>query len=110
MGSWLLELSSSKVVASFSIILSGTRDSFFKLHPFKTILNFVRYWAKDRGNRVFHLGGGLGGKKDGLFEFKAGFSKIRHPFKTWRIIADEDRYENLVERWRTFSGIRGGRP
>ena len=31
--------------------LTGTIDSFYKLHPFKTILNFVRYWAKDRGNQ-----------------------------------------------------------
>jgi len=90
--------------------LSGTMDAFLKLHPLKTILNFVRYWAKDRGNRVLHLGGGLGGRKDALFDFKAGFSKIRHPFKTWRIIADENRYENLVERWRTFRGSEADGP
>jgi len=83
--------------------LSGTKDAFLKLHPSKTILNFVRYWAKDRGNRVLHLGGGLGGRKDALFDFKAGFSKIRHPFKTWRIIADQDRYQRLAANWRVIS-------
>ena len=90
--------------------LSGTRSAFLKRHPSKTILNFVRYWAKDRGNRVFHLGGGLGGRKDALFDFKAGFSKIRHPFKTWRIIADQDRYGHLVQRWRALSGAEADGP
>jgi GNAT acetyltransferase-like protein len=90
--------------------LSGTMDAFLKLHPSKTILNFVRYWAKDRGNRVLHLGGGLGGRKDALFDFKAGFSKIRHPFKTWRIIADQDRYQRLTANWRAISRVEADVP
>src|SRR5208283_397023 len=90
--------------------LSGTMDAFLELHPLKTILNFVRYWAKDRGNRVLHLGGGLGGRKDALFDFKAGFSKIRHPFKTWRIIADQDRYQRLTANWRASSRVEADVP
>ena len=42
--------------------------------------------GKDRGNAIFHLGGGVGGAKDSLFSYKAGFSSGRHPFHTWRVV------------------------
>jgi Acetyltransferase (GNAT) domain len=90
--------------------LSGTRDAFLKYHPLKTMLNFVRYWAKDRGNRVLHLGGGVGGRRDALFEFKAGFSHKRHPFYTWRIIVDEPAYRALIGRWESLAGIQADGP
>ncbi|MGD0042421.1 MAG: GNAT family N-acetyltransferase, partial [Isosphaeraceae bacterium] len=90
--------------------LSGTRGEFLKRHPLKALINFVRYWAKDRGNRVFHLGGGLGGRRDTLFEFKAGFSHARHPFYTWRIIIDEPAYSALVGRWESLAGIQADEP
>jgi hypothetical protein len=77
--------------------LSGTRDKFLKQAPSKLMLDYVRYWAKERGNQVFHLGGGLGSAKDSLFEFKSGFSKQSQTFGTIRLITDEDKYHHLVE-------------
>jgi hypothetical protein len=56
----------------------------------------VRRWCKQRGDTVFHLGGGRGGRNDSLFSYKAGFSPCRHPFHTWRVVADPDAYERLV--------------
>ena len=52
---------------------------------------------KARGNRVMHLGGGLGGAHDSLFDFKAGFSKDRQPFRTWRVVVDPVRYAELSQ-------------
>ncbi|MEU8611314.1 GNAT family N-acetyltransferase [Actinoplanes sp. NPDC048791] len=56
----------------------------------------VRRWCKSRGDTVFHLGGGKGGSNDSLFSYKAGFSPGRHPFHSWRIVADPDAYRRLV--------------
>jgi Acetyltransferase (GNAT) domain len=77
--------------------LSGTRDKFLKQAPSKLMLDYVRYWAKERGNKVFHLGGGVGSTKDSLFEFKSGFSKQSQPFVTIRFITNEEQYNYLVE-------------
>ena len=35
-------------------------------------------------------------KKDSLYEFKAGFSNIRHPMYSWQIVVDEQIYRSLV--------------
>jgi Acetyltransferase (GNAT) domain len=80
--------------------LAGIGKEFIKYSPVKTMLHFVRYWAKERGNRIFHLGGGLGAERDSLFQFKAGFSRRRHPFFTWRVVSDESAYVAVLAGWR----------
>lgn len=80
--------------------LSGTNPKFRKQAPTKLMLNAVREWAKDRGYAHFHLGGGVGGKKDSLFDFKAGFSNRTASFHTFRIIFDRSKYEELVTCWK----------
>ena len=77
--------------------LSGTRDEFRLVQPTKLMMHFVRSWAKDRGHRVLHLGGGVGGEDDSLLLFKIGFSPIRHAFATLRMVIDEKEYGRLVE-------------
>src|SRR5262249_4220792 len=64
----------------------------------KLLYDEVRRWTKSRGNRVFNVGGGVGGAKDSLFSYKAGFSAGRHPFHTWRVVADPVGYEVLLRR------------
>ncbi len=76
--------------------LSGTRNEFFKQSPNVLMLDYVRLWAKERGNQFLHLGGGLGGDNDSLFQFKAGFSKLRSSFDTLRIILDQEKYLHLL--------------
>jgi len=88
------------------IYLAGTRQEFLPYSPAKTMENFVRYWAKGRRNRFFHLGGGVSGENDSLFEYKAGFSHLRHPFFTWRVVSNEAAYLALVANWEARAGIR----
>ena len=76
--------------------LSGTRGEFMRQRPTKVLLDELIHWAKQRGNRDFHLGGGVGGEGDSLFRFKAGFSKRHHPFHTWRAVGDKQAYERLA--------------
>lgn len=76
--------------------LAGSDEAFTRERPTKLMLHFVRGWAKERGDRFMHLGGGLGGAADSLFQFKAGFSHRRHPFRTLRVVLDEDAYAELV--------------
>lgn len=78
--------------------LSGTFEAAIPLRPAKLMLDFVRTWAKEDGNRVLHLGGGLGAKEDFLFEFKCGFSTVRHPFHTWQVVFDPDQYHRLAQQ------------
>lgn len=77
--------------------LGGTRNKFLKQEPSKLMIDYVRFWAKERGNEVFHLGGGVGGNKDSLYHFKTGFSKQRHTFLTLQLITDLDKYNHLVK-------------
>ncbi len=77
--------------------LGGTLDSGRHLHAAKLETDAVRRWAGARGNTVMHLGGGLGGREDTLFRFKAGFSSARNPFFTWRAVLDVGAHDALVE-------------
>lgn len=84
--------------------LSGTSEAFIHEYPTKVLLDRAIAWANERGNRTFHLGGGLGGQEDSLFRFKSGFSKQQQPFFTARIIINERRYKALIEEWEEASG------
>lgn len=79
--------------------LGGTRGQFLNHQPTKLMFDTVREWAMSRGDRMFHLGGGLGGNEDSLFNFKAGFSPMRLPFHTWRLVTAPSHYERLVTAW-----------
>lgn len=76
--------------------LGGTRTEFLKQSPFNLLLHQMRLWAKERGNKYLHIGGGVGGKKDNLYTFKSGFSKQRHEFFTLRSVVDTERYNDLL--------------
>lgn len=77
--------------------LGGTRTEFLNQSPFNLLLDYVRLWAKKRGNEFLHLGGGVRGAKDSLHTFKTGFSRQRHNLLTLRLITDEEKYRYLVE-------------
>ena len=76
--------------------LGGTRSKFMKQSPFHLVLYHAAGWAKSRGNRLFHLGGGVGGSGDRLLEFKRGFSELTFSFHTLRLIADAEKYRELT--------------
>ena len=79
--------------------LGGTDGDFVKLSPIKGIFSITAHWARTRGNRIMHLGGGLGGSEDALFTFKAGFSPDRHMFQTARIVVDQAAYDRSNVLW-----------
>lgn len=87
--------------------LSGTNPQFAKLAPSKVVLDEARLWGNRTGARFLHLGGGVGAKRDGLFQFKAGFSDQRHQFKIWRTIVDPPMYQRLVEQKHDWNKAHG---
>jgi len=86
--------------------LSGTAECYRKQAPSKLMLEAAIVWAKASGNRILHLGGGLGAREDSLFQFKAGFSRLRSRFETWRIVCDAGRYTEMARavEWRGEAG------
>src|SRR5262249_30350693 len=80
--------------------LGGTRTAALKQAPSKRLFDHAWRWAKDRGRRVFHLGGGVGAAEDSLFDFKAGFSDRRYAFYTWHMVFLDETYRLLEARCR----------
>ena len=79
--------------------LSGTHHEFVRLAPTKLALSDTIMWGRERNCRIFHLGGGVGGRPDSLFRFKAGFSPSRADFLTSRLVIDYTLYQQLLEAW-----------
>lgn len=76
--------------------LGGTKSEFLKKSPFHLLLYWAVGWAKSRGNRYLHIGGGVGGSDDRLFQFKRGFSRSLFPFATVRLVVDDEKYRELT--------------
>ncbi len=91
--------------------LGATRGDFLKSAPSKLLFDTVRRYGASRRMRLLHLGGGLGGRRDSLFHFKAGFSDRRHPFTLWRWIVRPEAYQRLCSaRSRRLSAEGNIRP
>ncbi len=86
--------------------LGGTAPDFLHDAPMKLLFDEVRIRAVQERCRILHLGGGVGSQIDGLFYFKAGFSKERASFRTWEWILDEPAYSRLCRA----RGIEGENP
>lgn len=78
--------------------LGGSRTEYAAISPARLVDDTARRWAVEAGARVFHLGGGVGGREDSLFQYKAGFSARRHRFATWRWVVDPAAYRDLCEQ------------
>lgn len=76
--------------------LGGTEEASISAEPSKLLIHAACGWAETRGNRSMHLGGGVGGAADSLLYFKAGFSRVRHPYRTLRVVLDQAEYRRLV--------------
>lgn len=83
--------------------LAGSNDELKRLSPLKVLLDDVRRWAQERGNRVFHLGGGRSGKEDSLLAFKARFSPRRHDFHIGRWVLDPTAYAALHDQHSSYA-------
>lgn len=89
--------------------LAASDPRFDREHPTKLMYHLMRAWSRDRGARWMHLGGGRGTAEDTLLRFKAGFSSLRAPYRTVRVIVDHERYAALVVE-RFPAGSAGPRP
>lgn len=84
--------------------LGGTAARYLSVAPSKLMMDYVWRWAKAHSYRVFHLGGGVGGAEDSLFEFKAQFSPARGEFYTYRVVVDEEKNTSLNQAWESMRG------
>jgi hypothetical protein len=57
------------------------------------VIHYASTWAEERGLRLLHLGGGVGGASDDLFRFKAGFSNLRGSFAVWNLVPDRAAFD-----------------
>lgn len=78
--------------------LSASEREYMKFAPTNLLLYEAACWGVENGYKTLHLGGGLGSKEDGLFNFKKAFNKDSGThFSIGRKIFDEEKYEELVE-------------
>ncbi|RZL51227.1 MAG: GNAT family N-acetyltransferase [Pedobacter sp.] len=92
-------MASTIVLISNGIIqayLMGTRQAYLKYSPAKYIVDSVSEIGRSLGLKYYNLGGGLGFKEDGLFDWKASFTKLRLKYRSWRYIADPIIYKKLL--------------
>ncbi|WP_207425892.1 GNAT family N-acetyltransferase [Pedobacter sp. SYSU D00535] len=76
--------------------LIGTKAAYLSESPAKLLVDEVSIIGRELKMDFYHLGGGLGFKKDSLFHWKIGFSDYCLPYYSWRYIADRTAYKNLV--------------
>ena len=95
------EVIAASLITEFSGIvqyhLGGTRTKFLPQSPTTIAFDYVIRWAKERNNRYLNFGGGLGGDRDSLYHFKAGFSEHTRAFKTMEVITNRNLYDRLTQ-------------
>lgn len=77
--------------------LGGTNEEFLSLAPTKLMFDEIIRWGTENKFEMLHLGGGLGGDTDSLFNFKNGFSKKTMHFTTLRCITNKVVYDQMVK-------------
>ena len=87
--------------------LGGTDSRYLYLGPSKLIFDTVRMWGAELGAEMLHLGGGVGSREDSLFRFKAGFSNLRCQFQVWKMVVNEQVYQQLLEQKRAWNQAAG---
>lgn len=86
-------LISDKVVRNH---LSATSEKYLHESPSKLLTDEISMIGRRLGKKIFHLGGGVGGKEDSLFEFKRHFSDLQIADRIWCYINDQEAYDALV--------------
>ncbi|MGV3706731.1 MAG: GNAT family N-acetyltransferase [Arcticibacter sp.] len=88
------------VIYSHRIIrnhLSATHPGYLNCSPGKLLTDEISLLGRDLGLEYFHLGGGVAGREDSLFQYKSSFSNLFLEDKVWCYVADPLAYEYLVE-------------
>ena len=94
----------NEIIGAISLFLIGSKIMHYHLSatnyniknpPSKAVLWHAIEWAKKKGLKWFHLGGGVG-KEDNLFYFKKGFSKTYFKFYMGQIVHNNEIYQKLA--------------
>jgi hypothetical protein len=94
----------TEVAGLMQFHLSGTAAAYRRSGPAKLMLIRMRDWARARGLRTLHLGGGVGCRQDSLAFFKQGFSKLRGRYRTFRMVPAPALYRELAGRLEREAG------
>ena len=77
--------------------LLGSEENYLKYSPNNLLINFVVDWAKSKGFKTLHLGGGFSGE-DSLYKFKKHFNKDGDlPFYTCKKIHNNIIYQEIIK-------------
>jgi len=78
--------------------LGASSDEGRRLGASNLVLYEAASWGRDQGYELFHLGGGVGGQEDSLFEFKRRFDPdAEREFAIGKAIHNEAAYEELAD-------------
>jgi hypothetical protein len=78
--------------------LSATAPDYLNESPSKLLTDEISMVGRRLGKKIFHLGGGVGGKEDSLFEFKKRFSNLQVKDHIWRYVNDPETYNTIVAK------------
>jgi hypothetical protein len=78
--------------------LSATSANYLKESPSKLMTDEISMIGRRLGKKIFHLGGGVGGKEDNLFKFKSYFSDLRIKDQLWCYIENTSVYDELISQ------------
>lgn len=78
--------------------LSATSPEYLNISPSKLLTDEISLIGRRLGKKIFHLGGGVGGKEDSLFNFKKLFSTLQVKDRIWCYVNNESVYNDLVEK------------
>ena len=78
--------------------LSATAANYLKESPSKLLTDEISMIGRRFGKKIFHLGGGVGGREDNLFKFKSYFSDLQIKDHVWCFISNHEVYDQLVEK------------
>lgn len=88
--------------------LGASDKEYLDLRPNNLIFDFMVQYAKEKGCKLLHLGGGYQ-ENDSLFEFKSSFTNGNHfNFMLGMNIYNMDIYEELVKQANSQSVIKEG--
>ena len=78
--------------------LSATSIAYVNKSPSKLLTDEISIIGRAMGLNYFHLGGGVGGREDSLYQFKTYFSPHFLEDFIWCYIADEEAYNLLTSK------------
>jgi hypothetical protein len=80
--------------------LSGSSEDYMKYRPNNFLIYKTALYLKEKGTKLFHLGGGNSSSlDDSLYKFKERFSKDKYSFYIGEVIIDQHLYKEVCGIW-----------